>query len=75
MGAWENWKQSLGDTRPWDLWDPSVEKSSDEKASSRYEICRSCPELIKLSKQCKRCGCFMAAKVKIDGAECPLHKW
>jgi hypothetical protein len=75
LGAWENWKNSLGDTRPWDLWDPEVPRASDEKASERFEICSSCPELIKLSKQCKKCGCFMFAKTKLEKASCPIGKW
>jgi hypothetical protein len=75
ISAWEQWKSNLGDTRPWDLWDPSIEKASDDKASARFEICSSCPELLKISKQCKKCGCFMALKTKLEGAVCPIGKW
>jgi len=28
-----------------------------------------------LSKQCKKCGCFMAIKTKLQAATCPLGKW
>jgi hypothetical protein len=73
--AWERWKDNLGETRPWDLIDPSIEKVSDEKAAERFSICQQCPELIKLSKQCKKCGCFMFAKTKLELATCPLGKW
>lgn len=73
--AWEKWKNNLGDTRPWDLWDPSVERAEDSKASNRYDICLKCPELIKVTKQCKKCGCFMALKTKLEKAECPIGKW
>lgn len=73
--AWEEWKKNLGSTRPWDMWDPNVEKASDELAAQRYEVCNSCPELVKLTKQCKKCGCFMALKTKLEKAECPLQKW
>lgn len=73
--AWERWKNNLGETRPWDLLDPSVERSSDEDASKRFDICRSCPELIKLTNQCKKCGCLMHLKTKLQAAACPIGKW
>jgi hypothetical protein len=31
--------------------------------------------LIKLTSQCKKCGCFMEAKTKLPNAECPIGKW
>jgi hypothetical protein len=44
-------------------------------ANERLSICKACPELIKLTTQCKKCGCFMAAKTKLKMATCPLGKW
>jgi hypothetical protein len=38
-------------------------------------MCKACPELIKLTTQCKKCGCFMDAKTELPHAECPLGKW
>lgn len=73
--AWQKYKENLGDTRPWDLINPETEWASDEVAEKRYAICKECPELIKLTKQCKKCGCFMAAKTKLEKATCPLEKW
>ncbi len=74
MSKWEEWKKSLGETRPWDLLNP--EAYTDEKtADTRYEMCLACPELIKLTKQCKKCGCFMPAKTKLEHATCPIGKW
>ena len=75
LSAWEQYKKNLGDTRPWDLVNPNSSKVSSEFASERYQICLSCPELIKLTKQCKKCGCFMFAKTKLEAATCPLGKW
>ena len=46
-----------------------------ETSLARYKICLECPELIKATKQCRRCGCFMAAKTKLKDAECPIGKW
>lgn len=73
--SWEQWKQNLGETRPWDLLNPNSEFVSKEVAQERYDICKACPELIKATKQCTKCGCFMKAKVKLAKAECPIHKW
>lgn len=73
--AWQKYKENLGDTRPWDLVNPKTEYASAEVAEERYSICKQCPELIKLTKQCKKCGCFMSAKTKLLEAVCPLGKW
>jgi hypothetical protein len=73
--AWQQWKENLGDTRPWDLVNPNALKVPDEIAIQRFNICKACPELSKLTHQCKKCGCFMAAKTKLAEAECPLKKW
>jgi len=75
MSKWEEYKKNLGETRPWDLVNPNTEWVSDEVAKQRYSICQGCPELIKLTKQCKKCGCFMAAKTKLQKATCPIGKW
>lgn len=48
---------------------------SDEIADSRMQLCEQCPELIKMTKQCKKCGCFMALKTKLKLASCPMGKW
>lgn len=72
---WQAYKERLGDTRPWDLVNPKTEWADDSIANNRYEICKACPELIKITKQCKQCGCFMAAKTKLEHAVCPIGKW
>ena len=72
---WQQYKENLGETRPWDLLNPNTQYVSEEEAKRRFEICKSCPELIKLTSQCKKCGCFMAVKTKLQLAECPLLKW
>lgn len=43
-------------------------------AKKRYNICLSCEELGKF-KICNKCGCFMPAKVRLSGVECPIEKW
>jgi hypothetical protein len=73
--SWEKWKDNLGETRPWDLVNPNSDWTTNEVSEARYSICQQCPELLKLTKQCKKCGCFMAAKTKLEKATCPLGKW
>jgi hypothetical protein len=47
----------------------------NDEAHRRFDFCRKCPELIRPTAQCKKCGCFMKVKVRIEGSECPLGKW
>jgi hypothetical protein len=75
LTPWQRYKKNLGDTRVWDMFDPSVPTVTNEVAQDRYSICIQCPELINLTKQCKKCGCFMVAKTKLEKATCPLGKW
>jgi hypothetical protein len=81
MTPWQEYKKkrqeqlNLGaSVRPADLLDKN-NYTSEEKAASRYSICEQCPSLIKLTHQCKECGCFMNLKVKLELATCPLGKW
>ena len=60
---------------PLDLLNPMTKHASDELATSRMSICQGCPELIKLTSQCKKCGCIMRSKVTLPNAECPIGKW
>lgn len=73
--AWQEYKKKLGETRPWDVVNPVAEKATDEEADRRYAICEECPRLLKLTKQCKECGCFMNLKTKLQHATCPIGKW
>jgi hypothetical protein len=61
--------------RPWDLLNPDTVYVSEEIAKERFEICLGCPSLIQLTKQCKKCGCFMSVKSKMETAKCPIGKW
>jgi hypothetical protein len=72
--AWEKYKESLGESRPWHLLDKE-NYVEENVAEERFFTCKSCPELIKLTTQCKKCGCFMAAKTKLKQATCPIGKW
>lgn len=73
MSAWSEYKKKLGETRPWHLL--TQEKINEQTAERRLDICLSCDKLIKLTKQCRECGCIMPAKVKLEKATCPLGKW
>lgn len=67
--------KSLKPVRPWDLLKTSEPRATDEIAGERLAICKACPELIKVTNQCKKCGCVMNLKVKLANAFCPLNKW
>jgi hypothetical protein len=62
------------ETRPWDLLKKN-NYTDDETANMRLNICLGCEHLLKNSKICKKCGCFMQAKTKLKLATCPIKKW
>jgi hypothetical protein len=71
---WDRLRNSLGEVKPWDLLNPA-NRISEEAAFERLDICKSCPELIKPTSTCKKCGCFMKLKTHLKYAECPIGKW
>jgi hypothetical protein len=71
----DRYKKLIGSTRPWDLINPNTEWASDEVVEQRYSVCKQCPEFIKITTQCKKCGCVMKSKTKLADAECPIGKW
>jgi len=73
--AWQKYKENLGTTRPWDFIDPNTKYVDESISKNRFDICLSCPELFQATKQCKKCGCLMTLKTKLQDAECPLGKW
>ena len=71
--AWQRYKDKNGVT-PLDLLKrPTM--ASEDIALERLAICKACPELIKLTTQCKKCGCFMKLKTTLQDATCPIGKW
>lgn len=60
------------------LWDAFKKDEYDIPESivnSRMDACRSCEHFIKLTSQCKRCGCVMPLKTKLRSSMCPEQKW
>jgi hypothetical protein len=41
----------------------------------RAKICNECEHLNKVLSQCRKCGCWMPAKTRLNWAECPIGKW
>jgi len=71
---WEQYKEKNGVT-PLDLLNPMTKYTSESESEKRLNICMICPELISLTTQCKKCGCFMSLKTKMESAKCPIGKW
>ena len=61
--------------KPMDLFNPSTGRVVKQVAYDRYDICKACDKLNRLTKTCSECGCFMRAKVTLPNAFCPLGKW
>jgi hypothetical protein len=78
---WEEYLEKQKDknpnksVKPWDLINPNTEYVDQVISTERFEICKACPELFDLTKQCKKCGCFMALKTKLKESTCPIGKW
>jgi len=71
---WQEYKEKNGVT-PLDLLNPRTKPATEEVVSQRWDICKGCPFLIKSTSQCKKCGCFMVAKVRMGAAKCPIGNW
>lgn len=63
------------EVRPWDLLNPNQPKSQDELVNYRLEICKQCPFFMQATQQCRKCGCFMKLKTRLENARCPINKW
>jgi hypothetical protein len=71
---WQQYKEKNGVT-PLDMLNPKTKKAESTVKENRMSICLSCPDLIKLTNQCKRCGCFMELKTTLEQSKCPIGKW
>lgn len=74
VSRWQQYKEKNGVT-PLDFLNPNTKPAPEEQASKRYNICESCEHFFTLTTQCKKCGCFMKAKTKLENAKCPMSKW
>jgi hypothetical protein len=60
--------------KPWDILDPN-KRTNEDIYKERMDICRKCQFIINTTKTCRKCGCFMEIKTRIDNAYCPIGKW
>jgi hypothetical protein len=74
---WQQMKNLVNSdgVKPWDFLDPNTEYADKDLANERYSICLECPLFNQTTKTCSECGCFMAAKTKLQLASCPVGKW
>jgi hypothetical protein len=71
---WELYKEKHGSTFI-DVFNPHTSWVETEESKRRFDICKQCPELLHVTNQCKKCGCFMLVKTKIEASKCPEGKW
>lgn len=74
MSKWSEYREKNGVT-PLDMLSPMTVRTTIVTFETRMAICRACPELWKHTEQCKKCGCFMNAKARLENAKCPIGKW
>jgi len=63
-------------------WKNYIFKSEEheELAKKRMAECIDCEDDKKVKQltnlnRCKQCGCYMPAKVRNEGSQCPIGKW
>lgn len=61
--------------RPWDIFNKNIGKVQKEIQEKRFSICQECPRFIKLTGQCRECGCVMKLKTSLPHSSCPIEKW
>lgn len=65
----------MGNVKPWDMLNPREPRSEEEIVEYRLSICRTCEFFKPKTEQCRKCGCFMNLKTKLERANCPIGKW
>lgn len=63
------------DSKPWDLLNPNEPRSQEDIIAARLEVCKTCEFFRERTQQCKKCGCFMKLKTKLEHSRCPIGKW
>lgn len=52
----------------------SIVTTADEQ-KLRYAICQICPDFNPITKQCRKCGCFMVVKTRLASSTCKNDYW
>jgi len=42
---------------------------------ARLDICEKCEYLVKSTRQCSKCFCFVDGKTAVKNSKCPKGKW
>lgn len=61
--------------KPWDLLNKDLLIQDKAIVDQRMSLCEECPELLKITQQCRQCGCYMPGKTRLRNASCPIGKW
>ena len=65
----------MSDSSPLDFFKKDTEYISSDIFKKRLSVCKNCPLFIKITNQCRQCGCFMNLKAKLSHASCPIGNW
>ncbi len=61
------------EVRPWDLLNPSSDRTTKDVRDARLTVCHSCDRL--QVGVCRECLCVVRWKTTLADATCPLGKW
>lgn len=49
--------------------------ADEETYKARWDTCLACEKYDATTKTCMACGCFLAVKIRMATARCPIGKW
>lgn len=52
-----------------------AEYVDEQTKQDRIDKCNVCNNLVSLTRQCKKCGCFIDVKARYKKAFCPIGQW
>jgi len=53
----------------------TANKLTAEERQLRLDVCSVCPHLVKLTRQCGKCGCFIDMKSRYRYSQCDIGSW
>jgi hypothetical protein len=50
-------------------------KASASEIERRMDICRDCQHFQESPMKCRKCGCYLNLKTRLETEHCPIQKW
>lgn len=50
-------------------------RASQSEIDRRMAICKTCEHFVDNPMKCRKCGCFLNLKTRLETEHCPIGKW